>query len=169
MLEEFDPESATRIHPNDMKRTIRALEVYMKTGMRISDLRKEAKGSDKFRIIVLIRDREELYRRINERVEKMLKDGLIEETKNLLDMGYSKDLNALNTIGYREVIDYLDGKIDYDKMKHLIKRNTRRFARRQIIWFRRYENALWINISELGFEKAKEELVNLVLKEFEDP
>jgi len=153
MLEEFDPESATRIHPNDMKRTIRALEVYMKTGMRISDLRKRAKGSDRFKIVVL--NREELYRRINERVEKMLKDGLIEETKKLLDMGYSRNLNSLNTIGYKEVIDYLDGKIDYDKMKHLIKRNSRRFARRQIIWYRRYDDAVWIDLSELGFKKAK--------------
>ena len=169
MLEEFDPESATRIHPNDMKRTIRALEVYMKTGMRISDLRKRAKGSDRFKIVVLNRDREELYRRINERVEKMLKDGLIEETKKLLDMGYSRNLNSLNTIGYKEVIDYLDGKIDYDKMKHLIKRNTRRFARRQIIWYRRYDDAVWIDLSELGFKKAKEKLVEMILKEFKDP
>ena len=169
MLEEFDPESATRIHPNDMKRTIRALEVYMKTGMRISDLRKRAKGSDRFKIVVLNRDREELYRRINERVEKMLKDGLIEETKKLLDMGYSRNLNSLNTIGYKEVIDYLDGKIDYDKMKHLIKRNSRRFARRQIIWYRRYDDAVWIDLSELGFKKAKEKLVEMILKEFNDP
>ena len=169
MLEEFDPESATRIHPNDMKRTIRALEVYMKTGMRISDLRKRAKGSDRFKIVVLNRDREELYRRINERVEKMLKDGLIEETKKLLDMGYSRNLNSLNTIGYKEVIDYLDGKIDYDKMKHLIKRNSRRFARRQIIWYRRYDDAVWIDLSELGFKKAKEKLVEMILKEFKDP
>ena len=115
------------------------------------------------------RDREELYRRINERVEKMLKDGLIEETKKLLDMGYSKNLNSLNTIGYKEVMDYLDGKIDYDKMKHLIKRNTRRFARRQIIWYRRYDDAVWIDLSELGFKKAKEKLVEMILKEFNDP
>ena len=150
MLEDFDPESAIRIHPNDLKRTMRALEVYMKTGRRISELRKSARGDSRFRIVVLMRERKELYERINLRAEEMIRSGLIEETKKLLDMGYSKDLNSMKTIGYKETVEYLEGKHDFDHYVHVLKRNTRHFARRQIIWSRRYENAIKINLT---FEK----------------
>ena len=163
-LEDVDPESATRIHPNDLKRTIRALEVYLKTGKRISDLRKTAKGDDRFGIIILTRERKELYDRINKRAERMIENGLIDEVKRLLDMGYSKDLNSMKTIGYKETIDYLDGKYDFDGYVHVLKRNTRHFARRQIIWSRRYESATKINLT---FEKdpvkrLKEEIEKMV-------
>lgn len=166
MLEEFDPEAATHIHPNDLKRTIRALEVYMKTGRRISELQKEAKGDDRFFIIVLTRERYELYERINKRVDKMIEMGLVDEVKKLLEMGYSKDLNSMKTIGYREVIDYLEGKYDFDRMVHLIKRNTRHFARRQIIWFKRYKEAVWYNLTFEGKRKVKEELKRLIVENF---
>ncbi len=150
MLEEFDPEAARRIHPNDLKRTIRALEVYMKTGKRISELQKSAKPAGRFKMIILWRERKELYERINARVEKMIKEGLIDETKKLLEMGYSKDLNSMNTIGYKETIDFLDGKYDFQHYVHILKRNTRHFARRQIIWSKRYKDAIKINLT---FEK----------------
>ncbi len=150
MLEEFDPEAARRIHPNDLKRTIRALEVYMKTGKRISELQKSAKPAGRFKMIILWRERKELYGRINARVEKMIKEGLVEETKKLLEMGYSKDLNSMNTIGYKETIDFLDGKYDFQHYVHILKRNTRHFARRQIIWSKRYKDAIKINLT---FEK----------------
>ncbi|HBU00547.1 MAG: tRNA dimethylallyltransferase [Thermotoga petrophila] len=166
MLEEFDPEAATRIHPNDLKRTIRALEVYMKTGRRISELQKEAKGDDRFFIIVLTRERYELYERINKRVDKMIEMGLVDEVKRLLGMGYSKDLNSMKTIGYREVIDYLEGKYDLDKMVHLIKRNTRHFARRQIIWFKRYKEAVWYNLTFEDVGEVKEKLKKLIVENF---
>ena len=147
MLEDFDPEAAKKIHPNDLKRTIRALEVYMKTGKRISELQKEAKPAGKFRIIILWRERKELYERINGRVEKMIEMGLVDEVKRLLEMGYGKDLNSMKTIGYRETIEYLEGKYDFDHYVHVLKRNTRHFARRQIIWSRRYEDALKLNLT----------------------
>ncbi len=150
MLEEFDPEAAKRIHPNDLKRTIRALEVYMKTGKRISDLQKKAKPAGKFKMIILLRERKELYDRINHRVEGMIKDGLVDETRMLLEMGYSRNLNSMNTIGYKETIDFLDGKYDFQHYLHVLKRNTRHFARRQIIWSKRYEDAIRINLT---FEK----------------
>ncbi len=150
MLEDFDPEAAARIHPNDLKRTIRALEVYMKTGKRISELQRKAKPAGKFRIIVLWRERKELYERINERAERMVKMGLVDEVKKLLEMGYSKDLNSMKTIGYRETVEYLEGKYDFQHYVHVLKRNTRHFARRQIIWSRRYEDAIKINLT---FEK----------------
>ena len=147
MLEEFDPESAKKIHPNDLKRTIRALEVYIKTGKRISQLQKEARPAGDFKIVILWRERKELYERINLRVEKMIEKGLIDETKRLLDMGYSKDLNSLNTIGYKETIEFLEGKYDFQHYLHILKRNTRHFARRQIIWSKRYKDAVKINLT----------------------
>ncbi|MBM7558699.1 tRNA (adenosine(37)-N6)-dimethylallyltransferase MiaA [Marinitoga litoralis] len=149
ILKDVDPESYLRIHPNDLKRSIRALEIYIVSGKRMSDLIKNQKTESKyeFNIIILDRDRHELHERINLRVEKMIEEGLIDEVKNLLDMGYNKNLNSLNTIGYIEVLEYIEGKYDFDKMVHLIKRNTRRYARRQIIYFRGYENATWIDLT----------------------
>ncbi len=147
MLEDVDPESAIRIHPNDLKRTVRALEVYLLTGKRISILRKMARGDERFVIVVLTRERKELYERIDSRAELMVESGLIEEVKRLLDMGYSRELNSMNTIGYRETLDYLDGKYDFQHYVHVLKRNTRHFARRQIIWSRRYEDALKLNLT----------------------
>jgi len=164
MLEEFDPEAATRIHPNDLKRTIRALEVYMKTGRRISELQKETKGDERFFVIVLTRERNELYERINRRVDEMVRNGLVEEVKKLLEMGYSKDLNSMKTIGYKEVVDFLEGKYDFQKMVHFIKRNTRHFARRQLIWFKRYENAIWYNLSQMEREEAKRKIKEAILR-----
>ena len=152
MLEDFDPEAAAKIHPNDLKRTIRALEVYLKTGKKISQLQKSAKPAGNFRIIVLFRERKELYERINKRAEKMVEMGLVEETKELLEMGYGEDLNSMKTIGYKETVDYLKGKYDYDHYIHVLKRNTRHFARRQIIWARRYNESERIAIN-LTFEK----------------
>lgn len=164
MLEEFDPEAATRIHPNDLKRTIRALEVYMKTGRRISELQKETKGDERFFVIVLTRERNELYERINRRVDEMVRNGLVEEVKKLLEMGYSKDLNSMKTIGYKEVVGFLEGRYDFQKMVHFIKRNTRHFARRQLIWFKRYEDAIWYNLSQMEREEAKRKIKEAILR-----
>lgn len=164
MLEEFDPEAATRIHPNDLKRTIRALEVYMKTGRRISELQKETKGDERFFVIVLTRERNELYERINRRVDEMVRNGLVEEVKKLLEMGYSKDLNSMKTIGYKEVVGFLERRYDFQKMVHFIKRNTRHFARRQLIWFKRYEDAIWYNLSQVEKEEAKRKIKEAILR-----
>ncbi|AEX85502.1 tRNA delta(2)-isopentenylpyrophosphate transferase [Marinitoga sp. 1135] len=163
ILKDVDPESYVRIHPNDLKRSIRALEIYILSGKRMSDLIKSQKTENpyEFQIIILDRDRKELHERINTRVEKMIEMGLIDEVKNLLRMGYNKNLNSMNTIGYKEVLEYIEGKVDYDKMIHLIKRNTRRYARRQIIYFRGYKNAIWINLSE---EKNPVEKIKKIIK-----
>lgn len=159
MLEGIDPEAASRIHVNDLKRTIRALEVWFQTGCTISQLQRASKPSGNFTIVVLTRDRRELYDRINVRVERMIEEGLVEEVKSLLKMGYSKDLNALKTIGYQEVIEYLEGKESFERTVEKIKRNTRHFARRQLIWFRRYRDATWLNASD---EKVLEKLMEMV-------
>lgn len=150
ILVDLDPQSALKIHPNDIKRIIRAIEIYIVTGNKMGEIIKENKTKNKkfdFDIFILDRNRQELHERINQRVEKMLEQGLIDEVKYLLSLGYSKNLNALNTIGYKEVIQYLEGRIDFNKMVHLIKVHTRNYARRQIIYFRRLEKAKWINLS----------------------
>ncbi|MGB9829357.1 MAG: tRNA (adenosine(37)-N6)-dimethylallyltransferase MiaA [Thermotoga caldifontis] len=159
MLEKIDPEAASKIHVNDLKRTIRAIEVWLQTGRTISELQRNAKPAGNFRIVILTRDRGELYDRINLRVEKMIKDGLIDEVKSLLEMGYSKDLNAFKTIGYQEVIEYLEGRESFERTVEKIKRNTRHFARRQLIWFRKYRDSIWLDAND---ESVLEKVVKIV-------
>ncbi len=148
LLEQYDPQAASKIHRNDLKRTIRALEVCLKSGRKFSELQKKISPAGKFTVIILNRDRNELYDRINLRVEKMIKIGLVDEVEELLRKGYKKELNSMKTIGYQEVIEYIEGKVDYQSMIEKIKKNTRHFARRQLIWFRRYTDALVLNLSE---------------------
>jgi len=167
MLEDVDPQAAKKIHPNDLKRTIRALEVYMKTGKKISELQKNAEPSGRYEIIILWRERKDLYNRINKRAEKMVEMGLVDETKKLLEMGYDENLNSMKTIGYKETIDYLKGKYDFSHYLHVLKRNTRHFARRQIIWSRRYKEAFKINLTldKDARKKLKERILEVFSKE----
>lgn len=145
MLEEFDPEAASRIHPQDVKRTVRALEVYLKTGKRISELQNQ-RPRENFLLFVISPPREVLYERINLRVDKMMEHGLLEEVRTLVER-YGRDLEAFRTIGYKEIIDYLDGVYSIDTAVHLIKRNTRHYARKQLIYLRRFRNAIWLDPS----------------------
>jgi tRNA dimethylallyltransferase len=165
ILVNLDPERALKIHPNDIKRIIRALEIFIITGNKMGDVIKvnhENKKTYDYIIFIIDRNREELHQRINNRVEKMLEIGLIDETKEILNFGYSPKLNALNTIGYKEVIQYLQGQIDYESMVHKIKVNTRNYARRQIIYFRKIKDKKWINISETDYEN----LYNIIRNRF---
>ena len=128
---------------------IRALEVCL-SGEKMNDFSRDLKFNDKYEpiIIVLNRERDHLYERINKRVDIMLEKGLIDEVKNLLNMGYSKDLVSMQGIGYKEIIKYLDGEYTYDEAIEVIKRDSRRYAKRQITWFKRYESAKWFNLDE---------------------
>ncbi len=146
MLEKFDPEYAQKIHPNDLKRTIRALEVYYILGKKMSELQVQNFQRD-FTLIVFNIDREKLYERINLRVDKMIEAGLLAEVERLVNK-YGAELNAFKTIGYQELIQYLNGKLNLNEAIHFIKRNTRHYARRQLIWLRRYENAIWIDVEK---------------------
>ncbi|CUS77660.1 tRNA dimethylallyltransferase [Candidatus Kryptonium thompsonii] len=149
-LKKVDPESAQKIHPNNLKRVIRALEIYYLTGKPISKLQKEVKPKINFTTVQigLKWDRKKLYKRIEERVDWMINNGLIEEVKHLRELGYDKNLNSLQTVGYKEVFDYLDGLITYDQMVYLIKRNSRRYAKRQFTWFRQDKRIIWIDVDE---------------------
>ncbi|HIE25813.1 TPA: tRNA (adenosine(37)-N6)-dimethylallyltransferase MiaA [Candidatus Poribacteria bacterium] len=156
-ISRVDPESASRIHPNDLTRVIRALEVYEKTGKVISDLQKEwIRTSPRYSFVAfgINRERQELYQRIEARVDKMLESGLLEEIQRLIARGYDKNLPAMQGFGYKELIDYLDGKYDWDTAVNLLKRNTRRYAKRQLTWFRNDPRIKWINLSDIDFNTA---------------
>ena len=160
-LVSLDKEAAERIHPNNTKRAIRAIEVAM-SGEKMNDFSKDLRYNKKYRpiIIVLNRDRQALYDRINLRVDIMLKNGLIEEVKGLLEKGYTKDMISMQGIGYKEIIKYFDGEYTLDEAIEIIKRDSRRYAKRQLTWFRRYEDAKWFEIDK--FDSA-EELKNAVV------
>jgi len=147
-LEAIDPEAAEKIHPNDLMRIIRALEVYEKSGKRISELRQQWKSGKpryEFAAFGLNRPRNELYERIETRVDQMMTAGLLDEARSLSK--YSRDLRAMNCLGYKELFAFLDGQCDLDEAVQLIKRNTRRYAKRQLTWFRKDERIKWIDLS----------------------
>lgn len=163
-LVSLDKEAAERIHPNNTKRVIRAIEVAM-NGEKMNDFSKDLRYNKKYRpiIIVLNRDRQALYDRINLRVDIMLKNGLIEEVKGLLEKGYTKDMISMQGIGYKEIIKYFDGEYTLDEAIEIIKRDSRRYAKRQLTWFRRYEDAKWFEIDKLdSAEELKDAVVSYV-------
>ena len=135
-LKLIDPEAAQKIDYRNQRRTIRALEVIFKTGERFSDLRRKQECPYDPIILGIERVREELYARVDARIEQMLVDGLVTEVRNLLDAGYSPNLSTLSAIGYGEIIQYLQGEITLDEAVTLIKRHTRTFVRRQANWFK---------------------------------
>ena len=152
-LSKIDPVSASKIEPNDLRRIIRALEVYKSTGKTISYLQKKALTEDpkfKYHIIGLKRGRENLYQRINLRVDKMFKDGFIEEVKMLRNMGYKEDLNSMQGLGYKQITKHLDGVLPTkEEAIDLIKIETRHYAKRQMTWFNnKIKNIEWINLDE---------------------
>jgi tRNA dimethylallyltransferase len=149
-LVDIDPELAVKTHINDTKRITRALEIYEITGKAPSQHYQSQTTETPFpyRIFVLTADRKTLYRKINERVDQMITDGLVNEVLKLLDSGLRENLDALLTLGYQEVIGYLDGECLYEEMIENIKRNTRRYAKRQLTWFRNQLEATWISVGE---------------------
>ena len=152
-LRRCDPETANRVHPNNLVRVIRALEIYELTGKPISSLQQQWKMNEPrypFRAFGLNMPRETLYQRIEERVDRMVEAGLIEEVKGLLDQGYPRNCVAMQSFGYKELIDYLDGKRTLDEAIALLKQNTRRFAKRQLTWFRNDPRIEWLDTSQFS-------------------
>ncbi|HHT9118670.1 MAG TPA: tRNA (adenosine(37)-N6)-dimethylallyltransferase MiaA [Candidatus Hypogeohydataceae bacterium YC38] len=149
VLQGIDPVSAGRIHEKDLRRIIRALEVYQKTGKAISLLQREwGTIREDSILVVLSLKREELNRRVEERVQRMMKEGLVEEVRHLLSSPKGLSKQAREALGYKEVLDYLSGCISLAEAEELIKRNTRRFAKRQMTWFRSFAGARWLEIKE---------------------
>jgi len=152
-LKRIDPVAAEKIHKNNVKRVIRALEVYDITGIKFSELNTDIrKASDKYECILvgLSMDRKILYERINQRVDKMISEGLIDEVKGLLEKGYTRDMVSMQAIGYKEIIDYLEGNFTFEEAVNILKRNTRRFAKRQYTWFLKDENVKWFHIKDIN-------------------
>lgn len=167
MLKKIDPESSEKIHKNNVKRVIRALEVHEITGKKFSELNTDIrKYSEKYDCILigLNMDRKILYDRINIRVDKMILEGLIEEVNTLINKGYDKNLVSMQGIGYKEIIDYIEGKTNLDEAVNILKRNTRRFAKRQFTWFLRDSNVKWFDISTPNeIDLVVENIYNFIL------
>lgn len=164
-LESLDPVSSKKIHPNNLRRVIRALEVCIKTGKPFSYYEEKTKKQDTpydLLMIGLTRPREELYQRINKRVILMIQQGLIEEVESLLKMGFDKNLNSMQGLGYRQIIDYLEQKISKDEATDLIARDTRRYAKRQYTWFLRDKNIIWYDVSKEGKKKIVANIINKI-------
>ncbi len=165
MLRLKDPVAAAELLPQNWKRIIRALEVNKLTGKSIKDFHRDYKREDDLRFFQfgLNWEREKLYSRIEKRVDQMIESGLVEEVKSVLNEGFNKKMNALNTVGYKEIFDFLDGKISLDRAIELIKRNTRRYAKRQLTWFRRDERIKWIDVGEsTEIPALAESVINLM-------
>lgn len=162
-LEAVDPVKASKIHPNNVKKVIRALEgASLGNGIaEFSELRKRTDDYEAL-LIGLNRDREELYDRINRRVDIMVDQGLFSEVEDLLEMGLREEDISMKGIGYKEVIAFYDGVMTEEEAISKIKQNTRHLAKRQLTWFRRYEDMHWINISELGDEGAMNKIMDLI-------
>lgn len=158
MLKRVDPPSAEAIHANNVKRVIRALEFYEKTGKRISEHNEEERQKESpynFAYYVLNMERSRLYERIDLRVDKMLKDGLEEEVKNLKAMGCTRDMVSMQGLGYKEILDYLNGGLSLQEAVYILKRDTRHFAKRQLTWFKREKEVTWIEQENFGFDREK--------------
>lgn len=168
-LAEVDPLLAERIHPNDARRIIRGLEVYRLTGKRASAFHREARErGPKYHAlkIGITRDREELYQRIEARVDRMFTAGLVKEVKELLDNGCREEMTSMQGLGYKEVLGYLEGDYSLEECKGLIKRNTRNYAKRQLTWFRRDQEIIWYNLSQLPYRDALERIKEDIARKF---
>lgn len=158
MLRAVDPASAEAIHAHNVKRIIRALEFYHLTGEKISEHNeREAERLSPYRYcyFVLNDDRERLYQRIEERVDRMLEEGLVEEVRRLMEQGCQRDMVSMQGLGYKEILDYLAGEITMEEAVRRIKQGTRHFAKRQLTWFRRERDVIWLNKPDYGYDEQE--------------
>ena len=157
ILKEKDPASAAAIHPNNVKRVIRALEFAQESGGSIAahNLAQRERGSAYNSVFfVLTMDRQKLYERIDRRVDLMMEHGLLDEVARLRDMGIARDSTAMQGIGYKQIYSYLEGDCSLEEAVRLIKRDTRHFAKRQLTWFRREKDVIWVDIDQFGSKEA---------------
>lgn len=155
MLQNIDPKSAEIIHANNVKRVIRALEFFKETGTPISEHNEEQREKNSpynFCYFVLNDDREKMYANIEKRVDIMLDMGLVSEVEKLYEKGYHKEMVSMQGLGYKEILDYLNGDISLERAVYLIKRDTRHFAKRQLTWFRREKNVTWVNKPDFQYD-----------------
>ena len=157
-LRQIDPESCETIHANNIKRVIRAIEFYEKTGMKISEHNKTQRQNSSpynFAYFVLNDEREKLYGRIEARVDAMMEQGLVEEVRRLSAMGCTSRMVSMQGLGYKEILDYLDGHTTLEEAVYLIKRDTRHFAKRQLTWFRRERDTIMVNKPDFSYDNDR--------------
>lgn len=157
-LEEVDEKAASQIHFNNVKRVIRALEFYYQTGKKISEHNEEERKRTSpydFKYFVLNDEREHLYARINQRVDLMMEEGLVEEVQKLKEMGCDSALVSMQGLGYKEILSYLEGECTLDEAVYKIKRDTRHFAKRQITWFKRERDVIWLHKPDYDYDETK--------------
>ncbi len=167
-LKAIDPKSADEIHPNNVKKVIRALEFYYQTGELISIHNEEERKKESpynFSYFVLNQSRDILYERINQRIDKMVEMGLLNEVEFLKEKGYDKSLVSMQGLGYKEILDYLDGTLTLEEAIFILKRDTRHFAKRQVTWFKREKEVVWISKEEYQNEDAILNKMLSILKE----
>ena len=167
-LNKVDPDSAKIIHPNNQKRIVRALEFYELNGTTISEHNKRERLKESpydFCYFVLNDDRELIYQKIDQRVDEMLAKGLVEEVSALKAMGFQKDMVSMQGLGYKEILSYLAGECTLDEAVYLIKRDTRHFAKRQLTWFKRERNVIWID--KKAFEYDNNKILNFMVEKFD--
>ncbi|WP_429845499.1 tRNA (adenosine(37)-N6)-dimethylallyltransferase MiaA [Brevibacillus sp. FIR094] len=163
-LANVDPITAERLHPNDVKRVIRALEIYESSGYKMSDFQLRAQHSPYDLVMIgLTMDRAKLYERINHRVELMIEAGLVEEVRGLLDAGYDASLVSMQGLGYKELIPYLYGEITLEKAVNDIQQRTRHFAKRQLSWFRRMAEIQWFDMTDPAEQRNNVETIKRIL------
>lgn len=151
-LQQVDSESAAAIHENNVRRVIRALEYYEQTGEKISEHNEREKQKTSpynFAYFVLNQPREVLYKRIDKRVDLMIEQGLVEEVKGLMEKGYGRNLVSMQGLGYKEIYSYLQGEISLSEAIYILKRDTRHFAKRQLTWFKREQDVVWVDKDKL--------------------
>ena len=157
-LKKVDPKSCEAIHKNNVKRVIRALEFYELTGKKISEHNEEQKQKESdynFAFFVLKDNREKMYEGIEKRVDQMMSLGLYDEVKRLSDMGYTRDYVSMQGLGYKEILDAIDGKISLDEAVYRIKRDTRHFAKRQLTWFKAKKDVIWVDKEQFSYDDEK--------------
>ena len=171
-LTAVDPASAARLHPNDRRRIIRALEVHYQTNVTLSDSHAGQKKESPYELclIGLTMDRKILYKRIEDRIDQMLAEGLVAEVQGLLERGYSRSLVAMQGLGYKEIAAYLEGETTLSEAVVLLKRDTRRFAKRQLSWFRHMKEIQWIDTDESqNFSENFARIHDIIAKTFNKP
>lgn len=169
LLKKVDETSYQAIHPNNVKKVIRALEYYKQTGSPISIHNEEQRNKTSFyqeAYFVLTDERQMLYNRIDKRVDTMIEEGLVEEVQNLLTMGCEKDMVSMKGLGYKEIISYLEGEITLEEAIYILKRDTRHFAKRQLTWFRREKEVIWVDKSQ--FERNEDMILAYLLETLKD-
>lgn len=158
MLAEIDPASAEQIHANNLKRVIRAIEYFRQTGERISEHNQKEREKESpyhFLYYVVNTDRDVLYKRIDRRVDQMIENGLVREVEHLREMGCRRGMTSMQGLGYKEILDYLNGDCTLEEAVRVLKRDTRHFAKRQITWFKREREVRWLNLPEFDNDTAR--------------